>query len=167
MGKEEEKSGQKLPKTLASHRFARYTSKARLGAGSFPAPGKIRAEDIAYMKKRDIIIIVAVLVVAAAGFLAMRLFSSGADYVYIYVNDALYEADPLNEDKLIEIDQGDGVVNHIQIKNGIVRMVDSTCPDKLCVKQGDLSAESYEKFPVPIACLPNKVIIELKTQDKE
>lgn len=121
------------------------------------------------MKKRDIIIIAAVLVVAAVGFLAMRLLApeTAADYVYIYVNDKLYEADPLNEDKLIEIDQGNGVVNHVQIKNGIVRMSDSTCPDKLCVKQGDLSAESYESFPVPIACLPNKVIIELKTHSEE
>ena len=50
------------------------------------------------MKKRDIIIIVAVLAVAFAMFMAFNLFQSREsaveDFVYIYVNDALYEAPP-------------------------------------------------------------------------
>ena len=82
------------------------------------------------MKKRDIIIIVAVLAVAFAAFMAVNLFQSREsaveDFVYIYVNDTLYEADPLSEDKLIEIDQGNGMVNHVQIKDGKVYMADST-----------------------------------------
>ena len=49
---------------------------------------------------------------AFAAFMAVSLFQSREsaleDFVYIYVNDALYEADPLSEDKLIEIDQGSG-----------------------------------------------------------
>ena len=46
----------------------------------------------------------------------------------------------------------------IEIKNGKVRMLHSTCKNKYCVKQGWSS--SY-----PIICLPNKIII--KFEDKE
>ncbi len=119
------------------------------------------------MKKRDVIIIVVVLVVALAGLVAVKLLTPkpepGAEYyAYIYIGGELYEADPLDEDKLLEIDQGSGTVNHIEIKNGVVRMVDSTCPDKQCVGQGEMSAENYEQRLLPyIICLPNQIRIEL------
>ena len=88
------------------------------------------------MKKRDIIIIVAVLAVAFAAFIAVNLFQSREsgveDFVYIYVNDTLYEADPLSEDKLIEIDQGNGMVNHVQIKDGKVYTLGDTIDRWVC-----------------------------------
>ncbi len=123
------------------------------------------------MKKRDIIIIAVVLVVAAVGMAAVSLLAPKGEpvYAYIYVGDRLYETDPLDEDKLIEIDQGDGTVNHVEIKNGVVRMVDSTCPDKQCVYQGEMSEDNYEERPMRnwIVCLPNQVSIELSLQDEE
>ena len=125
------------------------------------------------MKKRDIIIIVAVLAVAFAAFIAVNLFRSREsgveDFVYIYLNDALYEADPLSEDKLIEIDQGDGKINHIQIKDGKVYMADSTCENQDCVEQGSMDAENVDTRPMRnwIVCLPNGISIELRLASEE
>ena len=125
------------------------------------------------MKKRDIIIIVAVLAVAFAMFMAFNLFqtreSAVEDFVYIYVNDALYEADPLSEDKLIEIDQGNGMVNHVQIKDGKVYMSDSTCENQDCVEQGTMTGENVDTRPMRnwIVCLPNGISIELRLASEE
>lgn len=111
------------------------------------------------MKKRDIIIIVAVLAVAFAAFIAANLFQSREsgveDFVYIYVNDTLYEAAPLSEDKLIEIDQGNGMVNHVQIKDGKVYMADSTCENQDCVDQGSMDARKCgHPAHAQLGCVP-------------
>lgn len=47
--------------------------------------------------------------------------------------------------------------NRVLVKNGAICMSDADCPDKLCVKQGEIFDASY-----PIVCLPNKVIIEIE-----
>ncbi len=45
----------------------------------------------------------------------------------------------------------------VEVKSGQVRMLESACPDKLCVKQGFISS-AFE----PIICLPQKIIISIK-----
>lgn len=117
------------------------------------------------MKKRDIIIIAAVLAVAVLGMAAVRFFSPKGDsaYLRVYVNDQVYREVSLDEDQVIEIDQGSGVVNHVEIQDGAARMLDSTCPDQLCVGFGDMSVDNYEDRPLRnwTVCLPNQVALEL------
>ena len=55
---------------------------------------------------------------------------------------------------LLESENG---TNSIAVKNGMIYIVDATCPDKLCVRHGEL----HNKFDA-IVCLPNKVVIEYK-----
>lgn len=124
------------------------------------------------MKKRDIIIIAAILVLAAAAFGIISVVMAGQeggaeDFVYIYVNDQLYEADPLNEDKVIEIDQGNGVINHVEIKDGQVRMLDSSCGNQNCVGMGSMSKDNPGPMFNFIVCLPHQVSIELRLASEE
>ncbi len=44
----------------------------------------------------------------------------------------------------------------IEVKEGRVRMVDSACPDKLCVRTGWISRPGESAV-----CLPNRVVIEV------
>ena len=44
----------------------------------------------------------------------------------------------------------------VECKNGEVRMLSSTCPDSLCVKQGAIRTAGQS-----IICLPNQVTITL------
>lgn len=122
------------------------------------------------MKKRDFIIIAVFLVVALIGMAAVKLFSPSGSitYVDIYVNDALYEVAPLNKDTVISIDQGDGKVNYVEIKDGSVFMSHSTCTDKVCIAQGAMSPDSYEYRPMLnwIICLPNRVTVELRIDEE-
>ena len=122
------------------------------------------------MKKRDIIIIAVFLLVAVTGLIAVKVFmpTGRITYADIYVNDSLYEAVPLNEDTVITIDQGDGKVNHVEVKDGSIFMADSSCADHLCINQGAMSPENYEKRPMLnwIICLPNLVTVELRIEQE-
>ena len=118
------------------------------------------------MKKRDAVIIAAFLAVALLGLLAVKIFAPTGNIRY--VNEMLYEAVPLDEDAVICIDQGDGKINYVEVKDGAIFMADSTCADHLCVNQGAMSPENYEKRPMMnwIICLPNMVTVELRIEQE-
>ena len=121
------------------------------------------------MKKRDIIIVVVFLLVALVGMFTVKaLMPTGTiTYADIYVNENLYEVVPLNEDTVITIDQGNGKVNYVEIKDGEVCMSDSTCSDHLCISQGAMSPENYADRPMLnwIICLPNMVTVQLRIEE--
>lgn len=57
----------------------------------------------------------------------------------------------------IEIIDKDGAVsNVVEVEPGRIRVVFANCPDHICVKRGWSSGN-----PMPIACLPNELIITL------
>ena len=122
------------------------------------------------MKKRDIIIIAVFLVVAIGGLVLFKALAPSGTITYadIYVNDSLYEDVPLNEDAVIVVDQGDGTVNYVEVKDGAVFMRDSTCTDHLCVSQGEMSPDNYQDRPLLnwIICLPNRVTVELRVDEE-
>jgi hypothetical protein len=76
--------------------------------------------------------------------------------VFVYKDNHLQGEYPLGIDATIVIDEH----NTIEIFNQQVRMIETDCPDKRCVKQGFSSS-------LPIICLPNHLIIEIKADDKE
>jgi hypothetical protein len=122
------------------------------------------------MKKRDIIIIAVFLVVAIVGMAGAKLLVPKGNITYadIYINNALYEAVPLNKNTVITVDQGDGKVNHVEVKGGAIFMADSTCSDGLCISQGKMSPENYEDRPMLnwIICLPNQVTVQLRVDEE-
>lgn len=124
------------------------------------------------MKKRDVLIVVAILVVAVAGMLAVKLLSPSPDPVSptakILVGNYVYKEVSLDEDQVIEVDQGNGTINHVVVKDGAINMLDSTCPDQQCIGQGEITAENYEDRILRnwIICLPNQVTIELVLEDE-
>lgn len=121
------------------------------------------------LKKKDLLIVVIVLAVAAAGMAAVHFLSpkQSTNYAVIYVGSAPYQVVDLTIDQVIEVDQGDGTVNHIEVKDGAINMVDSTCPDQQCIYQGAMSMENYEERVLRnwIVCLPNQVTIELALEE--
>lgn len=70
---------------------------------------------------------------------------------YIYYRNTLLGVYSLSENQTIQIN--DECI--AEIKAGKIKMLDSDCPDKRCIKQGwsDL---------VPIICLPNQIVIEIR-----
>jgi hypothetical protein len=51
---------------------------------------------------------------------------------------------------------GVGGFNQIEVHGSRVRMVDTDCPDKLCINQGWIS-----RIPQMIVCLPHRVVVRI------
>lgn len=106
------------------------------------------------LRLADFVLIALVLV---SIFWTARYFSTQKqqDSVYVYKDNALLGVYSLDKAQTVTIDEH----NSIEIKDGKVRMSKADCPDKRCVKQG-FSAS------MPIICLPNHLIIEVKASDE-
>jgi hypothetical protein len=85
----------------------------------------------------------------------MLIFRSEGSKVLVTIDGHEHKTFDLNEDITYEIVQ-DGEYNILEIKDGYARIVDASCPDKLCVKFGRIHYDNET-----ITCLPNKVVIRV------
>ncbi len=117
------------------------------------------------MKKKDIILIGGVLLLALLAFLASRYLApktSGA-LVTVYVGEAVYTQVSANEYQTITVDQGDGKVNVIVIDEHGVHMESSTCKNQICVHHSVIDPKNADDLLLDnwIVCLPNAVSVEV------
>lgn len=78
--------------------------------------------------------------------------------VEVYHDGRLYRTLDLTKDATYNI------LGHmvVEVCGGSVRVVESDCPEKLCVKSGWISRAN-----IPIVCLPNKITIIIPSSDKK
>lgn len=123
--------------------------------------------------KRNLLIIIGLLLlialVAGLSFLlpkadheAPEKAEAGA-YLYIVLNNRLWGIEPLNEEREVTVDQGNGVVNVIQLLPNGFYMKSSTCDNQICITEGTVTAENYQtRFLGPcVYCLPHGLQLEL------
>lgn len=112
------------------------------------------------MKNRIwIIIFSAAALLCAAAWFFVSSFSSPTKIVGIYQNGSLVEKIDLNsvtEERKIVL-SGEHGKNTVIASRGRIKMDSADCPDKICVKHGEL-----ESGGAPIVCLPNKVVIKFE-----
>lgn len=109
------------------------------------------------MKKKETIFIVAILAAAAVFWAVLHFTGTGKGAsVLITVDGEDFGTYSLGRDQTIEINE----TNVCEIRDGMIRMTDATCPDKLCIHQGAID----EKGGM-IVCLPNKVVIQGVKED--
>jgi len=82
---------------------------------------------------------------------------------YVYKDGTLIHIIPLNEIRdtrqyMVQTSEHD--YNIIQVIPGAICICEASCPDKICVGQGYISNSL-----VPITCLPNRLVIELKADN--
>lgn len=108
------------------------------------------------MKKKDLILICSVLVLAAAFWLVPRavgLFGNSKEQkLRITVSGEEYGSYSLEEDQVIKV----GDTNVCEIKDKKVSMLSADCPDQLCIHQRTIQLQGET-----IVCLPNKVVLEI------
>lgn len=112
------------------------------------------------LKKGDITVILFLLVLSGALFLATLRSSEGGSVVIMQKGETVAVLS-LDEDTQYVVSNGDAV-NIIEISSGKVRMSEASCPDKQCVHQGYISSGGEV-----IVCLPNRVTIRLETKDND
>lgn len=103
------------------------------------------------MKKRDLILIVSVLVLALALWLVVELTREEGAYVLVRVDGQETAKYSLSDNGTYPLNGG---TNILHIENGMAWLTDANCPDKLCVHQGKIS-----KTGQVITCLPNKLTV--------
>ncbi len=97
-------------------------------------------------------------VVALAVFLIMGSVAKASgpgETAVVEVNGREVMQISLNENRDYTVDGFRGET-YISISNGEIRINDSDCPDKLCVKMGWIS-----RSDASIVCLPNRVVVRV------
>lgn len=108
------------------------------------------------MRKNDWLLAGGILI-AAFGLLFFRfLFGAEAGQVVVTVDGKEYGVYELAEDRTIEI----GGTNRMVIKGGKVKMEWADCPDQICVDHREIGRDGES-----IICLPNKIVITVKSED--
>ena len=115
------------------------------------------------LKKADIALIVLLFIFACSFYFIFNGRGDPGLYVTVRVGGAAYERLSISEDAELEIRLADGRhSNTLEIKDGKAAMIHADCPDGLCLKHGQI-----ERAGEIIACLPNRVIIEVSGADSE
>ena len=111
------------------------------------------------MKKKDLILIVGIIVLIAVLFAATSLVKTDGAYVIVRVDGVETARYSLGEDGEYELNGG---TNVLRVEQGKAYLVSANCPDLLCVKQGkiDQSGET-------ITCLPNRLTVTVYGADRE
>ena len=110
--------------------------------------------------RNDLLFIGGLLLVVAIAALSLWLFSRAGDTVTVTVDGQVFGTYSLNEDRRVEIRNGDGY-NLLVIENGRARIEVASCPDGICSAHRPIEREGES-----IICLPNKVVVEVHTKNQ-
>jgi hypothetical protein len=110
--------------------------------------------------KREVILVLALVCISALCFVLIRVAKKNGNVAKVYVDGQLEKT--LSLDREGSYTFGDGEFeNVVTIEGGAVRMEAADCPDKLCVKMGEIYADGES-----ITCLPHKVVIEVESDQQ-
>ena len=124
------------------------------------------------MKKRDLLLILTVVLIAAALLGATVLSGSGKvakGQMNVYVNGKLHDTVTIVNGKDYTVQQEDGSVNVIRMTENGFYMLSSTCHNQLCIGQGEVNADNWNRrsLGTHVICLPNRVDVELVLTDEQ
>jgi len=114
------------------------------------------------MKKGDIGLIAAVLLVAAAFYFVPGLFARGPEpaggkaYAKITVDGKPYRLVELNDrvqEVAIQTERGNNI---LKVHDFGIEMIEANCPDRICITFG-----FNDRIGKTIVCLPNRVLVEI------
>lgn len=116
------------------------------------------------MKKFGVNDIKVLMVIVAIGLLLVMIYvfypRKAASSVDVLMDGKCVGTYDLRVDASIPIEVNGTVTNTLEICDGKAFMSDATCPDKLCMKQGKISHQGET-----IVCLPNKIVIQVNSDD--
>ena len=110
------------------------------------------------MKRNDWILIGFICILAIGCFVgSFFVGKQEAGQVVVKVSGVLEGTYSLKEEQNIAIND----TNVFEIKDEEVKMISATCPDQHCVHQKAISKNGES-----IICLPNKVVVEIKSNEQ-
>ena len=121
--------------------------------------------DLKFMKKSDIILIGLLLLLSLASFGAVTLYSklsTREPEAVVFLKGKEKGRYSLSDNITLEIPQEDGTYNILKIQDGKADMIEASCPDKVCVRQHQVSGQGES-----LVCLPNQVVVEIQNGPEE
>lgn len=112
------------------------------------------------MKKNDIILIIALLLVSIITYTGIRLLSHSGKYAIVTINNDTIYTLPLDSDTSIRIQCEDNSYNTVVIRNGCANITEADCPDKICVNHHSISDTGET-----IVCLPHKLVVRISDSE--
>ena len=109
------------------------------------SPKKFLAEH-----KRDAVLVLSLILIAAAALVALMLVPRGGSLVKVEIDGVEVASYSLSRDGEYPIGEG----NILVIENGEAYMKYADCPDGTCIRTGKISKRGQT-----IICLPNKVAV--------
>ena len=112
------------------------------------------------LRRNDVIFIAILVAVIAVAGACLYLFHGEGDTVTVSVDGKVIATYPLGVDRVEDIrTDGDGL-NRLVIKDGKAWVETASCPDGICAAHKPIYREGES-----IVCLPNKVVITVKTAE--
>lgn len=108
-----------------------------------------------------IVLIVMILAASVGAIIWQHHAKKDAVIAEVYVKGELVRTIDLSEVTAPETFTVEGAIgqNTIRVEPGRICVTEADCPDHVCIETGWLSSE----HPSPIVCLPNKVVIQLRS----
>lgn len=113
--------------------------------------------DMTFLKKHknDILLIAAVLVIAGGVWLYTFLTRTQGGEAVVSIDGEEVMRLPLDVDSVTELGEGEHT-NLLVISGGAASVTEASCPDHLCVRQGEARYDGET-----IVCLPNKLVVTI------
>ncbi len=83
---------------------------------------------------------------------------NGSSFAEVYYDGRLVRTIDLSLDSEIFLDVG----MVVKVQGGRISVIDSDCPEKLCVAQGAINTPN-----IPIVCVPNRTLIKIVSDRSE
>ncbi len=107
------------------------------------------------INRNDIILIAVLLCISLVALLIFSLTKTEGGYAVVVIDGTEVATYPLNQDTEVKLTyQND--FNLLVIKDGAAKIKDASCPDKLCVHQGEVMYNGES-----LVCLPNKISVKI------
>lgn len=101
----------------------------------------------------DWALFVVLILLSLSGLFLVKGLALSGNTASIEVNGKLLYRLSLDEDRTVEVNGPVGITR-VEVKDGKIRITDSPCPNKLCVRQGWIERGA-------IICLPNRVVVTI------
>lgn len=106
------------------------------------------------MNKKDILLILIILLVSGVLILVNKLNYKKSNYAYVYYENKVIKEIDLSINSTYTVKGYNGSVV-IEVKDNMIRVKEESSKYHICSKQG------FVKDNTPIICMPNKIIIKM------
>ena len=106
------------------------------------------------IKKNDILLVGALLLISLLGFLLRHSFGQEGTTAVVRLNGEIVARYSLAEEGIRPLNGGSNV---LVIRDGAAYMESADCPDQICVRQGRISRTGEV-----ITCLPNRLTVTVE-----